>query len=216
MARNRELTSSSQRAPSGPARGSEELHAVTPPQTSSDAALMVAVGRWQEEALAELYRRHGAAVHNLARRVIGSAELADEVTQEVFVDLWRRPQQFDATRGSLRTLLVTKAHSRAVDVVRSEQARRIREQRSAASMATAGYDVDRFAWDLAIADHIKDAVDTLPHDERVAIEMAYFDGMTYRKVAQVLGTPEGTVKSRIRTGLGRLRSLLVKQGVEAP
>lgn len=182
----------------------------------SDATLVVAIGRWQETALAEIYRRHGAAVHNLATRVLSSSHLADEVTQEVFVDLWNRPEQFDANRGSLRTFLITKAHGRAVDVVRAETARTSREQRSAQEHERSGYSLDHYAWDLAIADQVKNAVETLPHDERVAIEMAYFEGMTYRQVAEVLATPEGTVKTRIRTGLRRLRSVLVKQGVEAP
>lgn len=185
-------------------------------ESFDDPTLMVAIGRCQEEALAEVYRRHGASVHNLAKRVIGSAQLADEVTQEIFVDLWKRPEQFDPTRGSLRTLLVTKAHGRAVDVVRSERARLTREQRSARETARAGYDLDHFAWDLAIANQLKGAIEALPDDERLAIEMAYFEGLTYREVAKVLGAPEGTVKSRIRAGLRRLRALLVKQGVEAP
>lgn len=185
-------------------------------EAADDSSLMVAIGRWREEALAEVYRRHGAAVHNLARRVIGSDQLADEVTQEIFIDLWNRPEQFDATRGSLRTMLVTKAHGRSVDVVRAERARFDREQRSARETARSGYDIEHFAWDLAIANQVKGAVELLPPDERLAIEMAYFDGLTYREVAKVLGAPEGTVKSRIRVGLRRLRDYLVKQGVEVP
>lgn len=185
-------------------------------EADSDASLLLAIARWQEGALAEVYRRHGAAVHNLARRVLCSTELADEVTQEIFIDLWRRPEQFDPARGSLRTLLITKAHGRAVDIVRSEQARLNREQRSAREQARAGYDLDRYVWDLSIADQVKRAVETLPHGERQAIEMAYFDGLTYRQVAETTGTPEGTVKSRIRSGLRRLRDVLVQQGVEVP
>ncbi|MHB8438207.1 MAG: sigma-70 family RNA polymerase sigma factor [Acidimicrobiales bacterium] len=182
----------------------------------SDATLVVAIGRWQEAALAEIYRRHGAAVHNLATRVLGSPHLADEVTQEVFVDLWNRPEQFDAGRGSLRTLLVTKAHGRAVDVVRAEVARTSREQRSVLEQGRGGYDLDHYVWDLAIADQVKGAVEALPAAERIAIEMAYYEGMTYRQVAEVLATPEGTIKTRIRSGLRRLRGGLIKQGVEAP
>ncbi len=183
---------------------------------ATDAALVEAIGRWQEAALAEVYRRHGAAVHNLALRVIGSSHLADEVTQEVFIDLWRRPEQFDRNRGSLRAMLITKAHGRAVDVVRSEQARADRERRRAEDPAMAGYDVEHYAWDLAIAEKVKAALEGLPLDERAAIELAYFGGKTYRDVAVALGTPEGTVKSRIRKGLMRLRHALVQQGVEAP
>ena len=202
--------------PSKVGPGTEEPFDMTPLDSASDGVLVVAIGRWQEEALAEVYRRHGAAVHNLARRVLGSTDLANEVTQDVFVDLWNRPEVFDASRGSLRTMLVTRAHGKSVDLVRSEVARHAREQRSAADTARVGYDIDHYAWDLAIADQMKTAVETLPRDERLAIEMAYFDGMTYREVASALDTPEGTVKSRIRSGLRRLRLLLTQQGVEVP
>jgi RNA polymerase sigma-70 factor, ECF subfamily len=184
--------------------------------SASDTVLVVGIGRWQETALAEVYRRHGSAVHNLARRVIGSDNLADEVTQDVFVDLWRRPEQFDAGRGSLRTLLLTKTHGKAVDLVRSESARHNRERRIAIDGEPVGYDIDHYVWDLAVADQVKSAIESLPHDERTAIEMAYFDGLTYRQVAEVLSEPEGTIKSRIRSGLRRLRASLREQGVEAP
>lgn len=183
-------------------------------EAASDSVLMVSIGRWEEAALAEVYRRHGAAVHHLARRVIASREYADEVTQEVFVDLWRRPEQFDAARGSLRTLLLTKAHGRAVDLVRSESARRAREERVGRDQELGSYDIDHFAWDLSTADQVKMGLDALSGDERRAIEMAYFDGLTYRQVAAELSEPEGTVKSRIRSGLRRLRTVLEQQGVE--
>jgi RNA polymerase sigma-70 factor, ECF subfamily len=181
---------------------------------ATDAAIVVGIARCHEPALAEAYRRHGAAVHTLARRVLGSTTLADEVTQEVFVDLWRDPERFDPGRGALRTFLMTKAHSRAIDVLRSESARRVREERTVRETATAGYDIEHHAWDLAVADTVKQAVDTLPLDERKAIEMAYFGGHTYREVASLLGEPEGTVKSRIRSGLRRLRTSLAQHGVE--
>ncbi len=90
--------------------------------SASDPALVVLIGRWHEEALAEVYRRHGSAVYGLARRVVGSNTLAEEVTQDVFVDLWRRPERFDPERGALRTFLLTRAHGRAVDIIRSEAA----------------------------------------------------------------------------------------------
>jgi RNA polymerase sigma-70 factor, ECF subfamily len=185
-------------------------------QSSGDAVLVVAIGRWREEALAEVYRRHGGAVHGLARRVVGSDALADEVTQDVFVDLWKRPERFDPGRGALRTFLLTSAHGKAVDIVRSESARRVREEKTARETVDAGYDLDRYAWDLAVADRVKIAVGSLPGGERQAIELAYFDGRTYREVAEILGAPEGTIKSRIRSGLRRLKSALAAQGVESP
>ena len=182
--------------------------------TASDAALVVAIARLHEPALAEVYRRHGGAVHALARRVLGAASLAEEVTQEVFVDLWNNPQRFDPGRGALRTFLMTKAHGRAVDTLRSETARRRREEAGVRETASSGYDIEHLAWDLAIAEQVKEAVTSLPADERTAIEMAYFDGRTYREVASILGQPEGTVKSRIRNGLRRLRTALAQHGVE--
>ena len=184
--------------------------------TAGDGELVAAIGRWQDAALAEVFRRHSGAVHGLARRVLGSANLAEEVTQEVFLGLWRQPEPFDIGRAPLRTLLLTKAHSRAVDLVRAEESRRAREQRTASDRAGAGYDLERYVWDLAVADQVKTAVETLPEGERQAIELAYFDGRTYRDVASLLGEPEGTIKSRIRSGLRRLRTLLSERGVESP
>lgn len=184
-------------------------------QGSSDSTLVVAVARFHEPALAELYRRHGGAVYALARRVLGSAETADDVTQEVFIKLWERPERFDATRGSLRSFLLAVAHSRAVDNLRSATARRAREQRDADAdaVATGDYDIERHAWDLHVSDQVRRAVSGLPDTERRAIELAYFGGHTYREVASMLGEPEGTIKGRIRSGLARLRQGLEREGV---
>ncbi len=172
---------------------------------ASDTALVVAVGRWHEDALAELFRRHAGAVFGLARRVLGDAVRAEEVVQEVFVRLWNQPERFDPERGSLRSFLLAQSHGRAVDVLRSDSARKEREESDARRAAEAGYDVEREVWDLAVAETVRKAVHTLPEDERRAIELAYFGGCTYREVAVALGAPEGTVKSRIRSGLKRLR-----------
>ncbi len=202
--------------PGHPAPGpATKTRAMADFRSASDGAIVVGIARCQEPALAEAYRRHGGSVHTLARRVLRSTTLADEVTQEVFVELWRAPERFDPGRGALRTFLMTKAHSRSIDVLRSESSRRAREERTVRETAAAGYDIEHHAWDLAVADRVKEAVDTLPPDERTAIEMAYFGGHTYREVASLLGEPEGTVKSRIRSGLRRLRALMVQSGVES-
>jgi RNA polymerase sigma-70 factor (ECF subfamily) len=179
----------------------------------SDARLVTSIARYSEVALAEVYRRHGRAVYGLARRVLQDTAEAEDVTQEVFLRLWSEPDRFDPERGSLRSFLLAQAHGRAVDAVRSTSSRRAREAREAARTARAEYDLQHEAWDLALADQVERAMSELSDDERRAIELAYFDGRTYREVARVLEQPEGTVKSRIRSGMRRLRDALVDAGV---
>jgi len=180
---------------------------------ASDAALVVAIGRWREDALAEVYRRHAGASYALARRLLNDKELAEEVLQEVFLRLWNTPERFDSERGSLRAYLLAQTHGRAVDLLRSETARRRREEREAREAPEFGDDIERQVIDLTVSEKVKEVVAGLPTDERQAIELAYFGGHTYRQVAVMLETPEGTVKSRIRSGLRRLRTDLADAGV---
>ena len=180
---------------------------------ASDASMVVAIGRYNQSALGEVYRRHAGAVFGLAKRLLGDHAQAEEIVQEVFLRLWNEPDRFDPDRGSLRSFLLSHSHGRAVDSLRSNTARRRREDREAHFTADAGYDVDREVWDLTLASQVRDALADLQEGERVAIELAYFGGLTYREVAQQLGEAEGTVKSRIRVGLKRLRTNLQASGV---
>jgi RNA polymerase sigma-70 factor, ECF subfamily len=191
-------------------RRPEMVQAVT---ELSDAALVVAIGRWRQDALAEAYRRHAGAVYGLARRVLNDTATAEEVVQEVFLRLWNSPDKFDPARGSLRSYLLAQAHGRSVDLLRSDSSRRRREEREVRETAEAGYDIEHEVWDLAVADRVKEAVTGLPEEERRAIELAYFGGHTYREVAVLLNAPEGTVKSRIRAGLRRMRTELDDAGI---
>jgi RNA polymerase sigma-70 factor (ECF subfamily) len=183
---------------------------------ASDAALVLAIGRWREDALAEAYRRHAGASFALARRLLGDKEMAEEVVQEVFLRLWHRPDRFDPERGTLRSYLLAQTHGRSVDVLRSETSRRRREERDARETAESAPDIEREVIDLTVAERVKEVVAALPADERKAIELAYFGGHTYREVAVLLDTPEGTVKSRIRSGLKRMRRTMAEAGMGTP
>lgn len=178
----------------------------------SDAQLVVAIGRFHQAALAEAYRRHAGATFGLGLRIVVDRSLAEEVVQEVFLRLWNDPEKYDPARGSLRSYLLAQTHGRSVDLVRSESSRRVREERDARRTAASGYDLEREVWDLTLAEQVRGALEQLSENERAAIELAYFGGHTYREVAVMLDEPEGTVKSRIRAGLGRLRVELVSSG----
>ena len=179
---------------------------------SSDAQLIVQIGRYEQAALAEAYRRHGGSVAALAQRLIRRPDLAEEVVQEIFVKLWNNPERVDPDRGSLRAFLLSQTHGRSIDLIRSEEARMRREERDHQRTVDAGYDLEHEVMDLAVAGRVKEALKDLPEGERSAIVMAYFGGYTYREAAEILGEPEGTVKSRIRSGLKKLRGSLVDVG----
>jgi RNA polymerase sigma-70 factor (ECF subfamily) len=183
------------------------------PREVSDAALVIAIGRYDQGALAEAYRRHAGAVFALAKRLLNDGAVAEEIVQEVYLRLWNRPEVFDPQRGSLRSYLLAQCHGRSVDLLRSEMSRRRREERDARRTAQAGYDLEHEVVDLAVADRVRGALDGLHQNERRAIELAHLDGHTYREVAELLHEPEGTVKSRIRSGLRKMRSSLQDVGV---
>lgn len=172
-----------------------------------DASLVAGLAGGDQRALAAVFEAHAPAVHGLARRICG-VEHADDVVQEVFVRLWQHPERFEPGRGSLRSFLMANAHGRAVDLVRSNGARHRRERASSgpADLTSAAAD------DAALAGLRRDAMASvvrgLPRRERDAIALAYFAGRSYREVARLLGQPEGTIKTRIRSGLSRLRTEL--------
>ena len=176
--------------------------------------MAAAIVQRDEAALAELYRRHGGTSLALARRVLGDRVLAEEVVQEVFVRTWRQPDRYDPARGSLRSFLLAQVHGRSVDLLRAETSRRAREERDARrNPRRGGEDLEREVLALTESAAVRDALMTLSDGERAAIELAYFGGHTYKEVAVLLEQPEGTVKSRIRSGLLRLRAALIEAGV---
>jgi RNA polymerase sigma-70 factor (ECF subfamily) len=179
----------------------------------SDGDLIAAIGLLDEAALSEVYQRHAGAVFSLASRVLVERTFAEEIVQEVFLRLWEHPERFDGIRGSLRAFLLMETHARSVDRIRAEERRRQREERAHRDADTT-YVLDLELRDLTVAERIRQAVAELTDQEREAIELAYFGGKTYRQVAQLLEQPEGTIKSRIRTGLMRLRHRLLEQGID--
>jgi len=181
---------------------------------NDDRRLMARISAGDELALARVYDRYGSLVYGLAKRVTGSATVAEEITQEVFVFLWEHPERFDDVRGTLRAFLGAVAHRRAVDAVRRDTRRQAREDRVTHDPATA-LSAERAAVDLAehvssgdLAARVRRAVADLPAEQREALELAYFRGCTFREVATRLGIPEGTAKSRLRLALAKLAGLL--------
>ena len=175
-----------------------------------ETALVESMAARPDAALEAAYARHGAAVFGLARRVLLDHALAEEITQEVFYRLWNSPTRFDHTRGSLRSFLLADCHGRAIDLIRAETSRRNREGRDHVLDLREFDDpeaLDGLA-DTDAVDRIQEALRVLPTGELEAVSLAYFGGFTYREVAVRLQLPEGTVKSRIRRGLERLRAEL--------
>ncbi len=167
-----------------------------------------------EHPLQQIYRDHGHAVHEVARHICGPS-LAADVTQDVFSQLWRNPHMFDPRRGSMRAFLVTVARRRAIDVMRAEGARRAREGREEPVLGSSA-DVDQRLLAEERSGAVAKALRALPAVERDAIVAAYFGGCTYREAARILGAPEGTIKSRIRSGLRRLQAPLREVAACAP
>ena len=177
-------------------------------QTDPLSAWMYAAGRGDQSAFAQLYDELAPNVHGIVTRVVRDPAQSEEVTQEVFVEAWRLAARFDKSRGSVRSWMATIAHRRAVDRVRSEQASRDRDRR----------DVDRSLLVAAPADEavehdlehqrVRRALDVLTELRRQAVELAYYGGHTAREVSALLDVAEGTVKTRIRDGLIRLRDEL--------
>lgn len=180
-----------------------ECHLAELNQSDADLASRVAAG--DRGALERLFHQHGGAVKSVAFRVLRDQALAEDVVQDTFVGLWRAPHRYDPARGSLRTFLLTIAHRRAVDMVRSEEARSRRESRP---LEPDRFDLEEEVMTRDLSAQVRDALSGLADGEREAIVMAYFGGLSYVEVAQRLGAPEGTVKSRIRSGMQKLASSL--------
>jgi len=170
--------------------------------------LLRRAGRGDQQAFAELYDALAPLVHGVVLKVVRDPSQSEEVTQEVFVELWRLAARFDGTKGSAHSWAATLAHRRAIDRVRSEQATRDRQNRDA-NQTVREHDVVSAEVESTLDQaRVRRALTQLSELQREAVELAYFGGHTYREVAVLLDVAEGTVKSRIRDGMIRLRDEL--------
>jgi RNA polymerase sigma factor (sigma-70 family) len=178
----------------------------------SDEALVALVARADDSALAELYDRFGHVAYGLALRVVRDPALAEDAVQDAFLAVWRSAARFVPERAKVSTWILTVVHRRAVDIVRREEPRRT-EPLEAAPHPSANLTEDE-AWLRLQRTRVQEALRKLPDQQREALELAYFGGFTQSELADRLGEPLGTIKSRMFTGLARLRELLADTGRE--
>lgn len=176
----------------------------------ADEEVMQLVQSGDPNAFEVLYDRHGGAAFSLAYRIVGHAAGAEDVTQEAFISIWRSRLRYDVTRGSVRTWVLGIVHNRAIDGLRRNTVheRRRASMEGLAERKEAPERTDVEAARREEARTVRDAIETLPADQRHAIELAYFGGFSHSEIAEMLEMPVGTVKGRMRLGLEKLRRQL--------
>jgi RNA polymerase sigma-70 factor, ECF subfamily len=165
---------------------------------------MSAIRARNQEAMAQLYDRYSPVVYAVALRVLGEAAAAEDVLQEIFMQLWRNPASFDASRGNLAPWLAVIARNRALDILRK------RRPQSEISETVVSVEIDLAAGAdrKRVAEKVRATMQQMPAPQRSALEMAYFEGYSHSEISQKTGEPLGTIKTRIRTGLIMLRRAL--------
>jgi RNA polymerase sigma factor (sigma-70 family) len=177
----------------------------------ADDDLVRRVWTGDEGAFRELFARYAPVAHGLAYRLVRQAQLAEEIVQETFLSVWRSPERYDRSRGSVRSWLLAAVHHRAVDAVRREESQRRRADRAAGQLEVTGDRTDEL---VAALDRpheqrlVREALRALPEEQRDVLSKMYFDGLTQSQIAERTGLPLGTVKSRTLLGMRRLRALL--------
>ncbi len=182
----------------------------------ADEDLMHLVARNNPRAFEVIYERHSGAAFSLAYRMVGKRSVAEDVVQEAFLNLWRSGERYERTRGSVRTWTLGIVHHRAIDALRRatvHEKRRTGDEDIAERLeAKERTDVEAARRDEART--VREAMDTLPTDQCQVIELAYFGGFTHSEISEMLGTPIGTIKGRMRLGLSKLRHALAGEGMQ--
>jgi RNA polymerase sigma-70 factor (ECF subfamily) len=179
----------------------------------ADEELMPLVGRKDPEAFEVLYDRHGGAAYSLAYRIVGDRAAAEEVTQEAFISVWRSGARFDATRGSVRSWLLSVVRNRAIDFLRSRAGKAPKltfDDDAVLEARPAAERTEDEALQRETAAEIQGALGKLPGEQSKVIELAYFGGFSHSEIARILGLPMGTVKGRMRLGLEKIRGELAE------
>jgi RNA polymerase sigma-70 factor, ECF subfamily len=174
----------------------------------SDEALVALVARGDEDALAELYDRVSRIAYGLALRVLRDERHAEDAVQEAFLQVWRSAATFRAERAKASTWILTLVHRRAVDLVRREERRQAEPLTEDTDLAQAAEQTEEAAWLRFERERVQVALKKLPDVQREALELAYYGGFSQSELADRLGVPLGTIKSRMFAGLARLREIL--------
>ena len=175
-------------------------------EDSSDARLILSVRSGDQQAMGALFDRYSSLVYSVALRVLGDTGAAEDVLQEVFMQLWRKPAVFDSARGSLAAWLAVIARNRAIDAIRKRKPETDIEDVIVSVEPDFAGEAER----NRAAEHIRRKLSEMPEPQRSALEMAFFEGLTHSEIATKTGTPLGTIKTRIRTALISLRMAVVK------
>ncbi|MFY9265582.1 MAG: sigma-70 family RNA polymerase sigma factor [Solirubrobacterales bacterium] len=181
----------------------------------ADEDLIPLVERRQPAAFEIIYDRHGGTAYSLAYRIVGERTLAEEVTQEAFLSIWRTGAKFDRARGSVRTWLLGIVRNRAIDALRHEAARAPSVSLDLESVAEPRATIDQLTDSEAIrreaAREVRTALSALPSDQLHVVQLAYYGGMTHAEISESLGMPLGTVKGRMRLGMEKIRAHLAEE-----
>ena len=179
----------------------------------ADEDLLSLVSGGDAEAFATIYDRHGRAAYSLAYRMMGERQATEDLVQEAFLNVWRAAASYQAKRGNVRTWVLSIVHNRGIDQLRSAASQRRTQDRAQATAPTS-QPSEAFAetWRNSQRQQVRQALQALPQEQLKVLELAYFSGHTHTEIAELLDLPLGTVKSRMRLGLNKIREYFVSQG----